>query len=253
MSKLLNASFHELFKSRYFYITLLVCTAFGGGLAAGMYLYPNFNMPENSVVITKDNVLGFVPSFSSIVIPFAAAATAAMLLDSQYNQGTVRNRLISGHTRTEIFFSDLITMSAAAVIYFVCYQAAAFAVAVFIFDYDGYALKPALISLSVLLVMVICFGAVLSLVLGNYLRGGKLTVTILAVQYGLNMSIILAIFKNRSKLIEYISKVFPQGSLFDFSYSHVPEGIEKSLILSLALTVILTAVGLFHFKKCDIK
>ena len=254
MTKLLNADLHELFKSKYFYITMLACAFIGAFFSAGMYLYPNFNMPENSgIVINKENVLGLVPSFAALVIPFAAASTVAMLLDSQYNHGTVRNMLACGHTRTEVFFSNLITMSTAAVIYFSCYQITAFSVAVTVFDYDGYKLKAALVSLSVMLVMLICISTVLSLVLGNFLRGGKITVVILIVQYAMYLSIILGMFKKDNKAMELLARVFPQSSLFDFSYYTVPDGIEKNLMISAVMIVVFSVIGLIHFQKCDIK
>ena len=254
MTKLLNANLHELLKSKYFYITIAASAFFGAFLTAGMYLYPNFNMPENSgIVLTKDNILAFVPSFAAILIPFAASATVAVLLDSQYNHGTIRNMLVSGHTRTEIFLADLLAMSAAAVIYFVCYQLAVFSVAVFAFDYDGYRLKAALVSLSVMLVMLICVSTVVSLLLGNLMRGGKLTVVILVVQYALNLSFVLGMFKKDNKVMELLARLFPQSSLFDFSYYTVPDGIEKNLMISAVMIVVFSVIGLIHFQKCDIK
>ena len=253
MNKLLNANFHEMFKSKYFYLTVLICIFLGAFLTTGMYFYPDFNMPDNSeIVINKENVLGFVPSFATVIIPFAAAATVAAFLDSQYNHGTIRNMITCGHTRTEIFFSDLIAMSAATVIYFAFFQLTVFSVAVLAYDYNGFKLKATFVSLSVMLIMLICISTVLSLLLGNFMRGGKITVVILVVQYALNMSIVLGMFKSGNKVMELAARVFPQSSLFDFSYSVIPEGIEKNLILSLALIGIFSVIGIFHFKNCDI-
>ena len=254
MIKLLNANFHELFRSKCFILTVLICTVIGAGLTAGMYFYPNFNMPESSgIVVNKDNVLGIMPSFAAIVIPFAASATVAVMLDSQYKQGTVRNMMTCGHTRTEIFFADLITMSTATVIYFVCYQAGVFSLSVFVLGYEGYTLKAALVSMTVMLLMLICISTVLSLVLGNLMRDRKTTVIILAAQYALNMSIVFGMFKNNSKVLGYVSKVFPQSNIFDLSYSVIPDKIEENIIITLTLMTVLTIAGIVHFKKCDLK
>ena len=254
MIKLLNANFHELFRSKCFILTVLICTVIGAGLTAGMYFYPNFNMPESSgIVVNRDNVLGIMPSFAAIVIPFAASATVAVMLDSQYKQGTVRNMMTCGHTRTEIFFADLITMSAATVIYFVCYQAGVFFLSVFVLGYEGYTLRAALVSMSVMLLMLICISTVLSLVLGNLMRDRKTTVVILAAQYALNMSIVFGMFKNNSKVLGYVSKVFPQSNIFDLSYSVIPDKIEENIIITLTLMTVLTIAGIVHFKKCDLK
>ncbi|MBE6869234.1 MAG: ABC transporter permease [Ruminococcus albus] len=254
MTKLLNAQFHELFKSKYFYITSIVCVIIGAGLTTAMYLFPSYNQPENSrMILTKDNILGVVPSFATMFLPFAAAATVAVLLDSQYNHGTIRNMICCGHTRTAIFFSNLITMSAAAAIYFVLYQSAAIFTAVCVFGFEGYDLKATLVSLSAMLIMQIFESTVISLILGNLMRGGKLTIVILVVQYVLNMSVVLGMYKYESKIAEIAEKIFPQSCIFYFSCFAVPEGIWKNFAVSAGLIAIMSLIGLHQFKKCDIK
>ena len=254
MTKLLNAEFHELFKSKYFWITSFVCAFFGAFITAGMYLYPNFNMPENSrVMLTKETILAYVPSFAAIAMPFAAAATVALILESHYSHGTVRNMLTCGHTRSEIYLSDLITTSAAALIYFVMNQLPVFLIAVFAFGFDGYSLKAVLASLSVMLVMFISTSTVVSLLLGNSFVGKKGTVLILVVQYAFNVTIVMGLEKTNNKVMELFTNVFPQSSIFDFSYIAVADGLVKKLVTSLALIVLLNMIGFLRFRKCDIK
>ncbi|MCR5742858.1 MAG: ABC transporter permease [Lachnospiraceae bacterium] len=253
MNRLINAGFHELLKSKYFYITMLVCAGFGALFSVGMYLYPNFDMPENSqIFINQDNVLGIIPSFATVVVPFAASVSVAFMLDSQYNHGTIRNRLIAGHTRTETFFSNIIVMTIATVIYFACYMAVVFFVGRVIWGYEGYKLKASLVTLSIMLVMIICNGTLLSLVIGNLMRGGKIIVAILAIQYVLNMTMVFGMFKDND-VLAMLARIFPQSSLFEFSYAVVIDGLEKNLFISLALMAVLTVFGLVYFKKCDIK
>ena len=96
-------------------------------------------------MINTDNVLGIIPSFATMVVPFAVSVSVAFMLDSQYNHGTIRNRLIAGHTRTEIFFSNIIVMTIATVIYFACYMAVVFFVGRVIWGYEGYKLKASLV------------------------------------------------------------------------------------------------------------
>lgn len=254
MSKLINVNIHELLKNKFFYLINLICIGAGVLFSAGFVLFPNFNMPEGSdLVLTSENILGFSPSFASIVIPFAASATVAIMLESQYNHGTIRNRLISGHTRTEMFFSNLITMSVAAFIYFLCYEVTVISVAVLAFGYDGYKVKAVSVSLLVLYLMIIATGTLLSLVIGNFMSGGKITIVVLVVQYLLNISLVLGMFKKDNEILDLISRIFPQSNTFTLSYGVVADGIEKNFIISLVLIVILCGVGLFHFKKCDIK
>ncbi|MBO4865792.1 MAG: ABC transporter permease [Ruminococcus sp.] len=254
MTKLLNAQFHELFKSKYFYLTSIICVIFGAGLTTGMYLFPQYNQPENSrLILTKENILGVVPSFATLLLPFAAAATVAVLLDSQYNHGTIRNMICCGHTRTAIFFSNLITMSAAAAIYFVLYQVAAIFMAVCVFDFEGYDLKATVISLSAMLLMLIFESTVISLLLGNLMRGGKLTIVILVVQYILNISVVFGMYKYDSIIADIAAKIFPQSCVFYFSCFAVPEGIWKNFAVSAGLIAVMSLIGLHQFKKCDIK
>ena len=104
-----------------------------------------------------------------------------------------------------------------------------------------------------MLVMLICVSTVVSLLLGNLMRGGKLTVVILVVQYALNLSFVLGMFKKDNKVMELLARLFPQSSLFDFSYYTVPDGIEKNLMISAVMIVVFSVIGLIHFQKCDIK
>ena len=254
MTKLINAQFHELFKSKWFYISVIISAFCGAVFTAGMYLYPKFEVPENStVVLNKDNILGIVPCFAVSIIPFAAGATVAAILYSHYSNGTVRNMLACGHTRSEIFFADTITMSAATVIYFLCYQLASFSLSIIAFDYDKYDLKAVMVSLSVMLVMIISTSTVVSILLGNIIRDGKLAIIILVVQYALGITIVFGLDNKESALADIVQKVFPQSCIFYYSCSSIPEGIAQKLTVSLAVTALLFVIGLLQFKKCDIK
>jgi ABC-type transport system involved in multi-copper enzyme maturation permease subunit len=254
MTKLLNAQFHELFKSKWFSLTSIICALLGAGLTTAFYLFPNYNQPENSrMILTKDNILGTVPCFATVMLPFAAAATVAVLLDSQYNHGTIRNMICCGHTRTAIFFSNLITMSAAAAIYFVLFQASAIFTAVCVFGFEGYDLKATVVSLSAMLIMLIFESTVISLLLGNMMRGGKLAVVILAVQYALNMSLVFGLCKYDSIIADIAARIFPQSCLFEFSCLAMPDGIWEKFAVSAALIAVMSFIGLLQFKKCDIK
>ncbi len=255
MINLLRANFYELFRSRFFYIIMAACSILAAFLAVAVFTLPfEVDVPESTAFCDNSSLLmNILPSFVSMILPFASASIVAILLDSQYNQGNVRNKLISGHTRTEVFLSNLITSCIPTVIYFVIYEVITFGIAIFIFGYDGFKLIPALVTLGVLLLMLIVVGVVLSFTIGHLIRSRKTPIILLVLQYALNASMVLGMYKGENKFCEIASRFFPQSNLFTFTYTEIPDTIEQSLSVSLIVAVVLIVFGLMSFKKSDIK
>lgn len=106
MSKLLRANFSRLWKSKIFWIGMAF--TFGIGLFSSLTQYREMmTIPDHHPHI--DNIL-----FSNcIFMPVVAAVFMGLFIGTEYNDGTVRNKLIIGHTRTAVYFSNLIICIAA--------------------------------------------------------------------------------------------------------------------------------------------
>ena len=97
MSKLLRANFYRLRKDVVFYIILLVNTA--------LFAFIAYNFEQDDL-----------ESFCLIIQPIVYAVFVAFFVGKEYSNGTIRNKLIHGNTRNQVYFAYLITCVAATLI-----------------------------------------------------------------------------------------------------------------------------------------
>lgn len=109
MSKLLNANFARLWKSRILWLGML----FSAGLSVFFILMRYIDIEQHQeVYATLDesyknaDELIFI---GGITIIFAAAVFIGIFVGTEYSDGTLRNKLIIGHSRSSIYISNLIT------------------------------------------------------------------------------------------------------------------------------------------------
>lgn len=115
MNKLLSAEFIRLGKSLVYKLGLL----FSGGLAAfiilvrwsDMKLHPEL-FGEGGLETTHADGLLFVGALYMI---FVIAVVIGIFVGTEYSDGTIRNKMTAGHTRSSIYLSELIVSSVAAV------------------------------------------------------------------------------------------------------------------------------------------
>lgn len=90
MIKLLRAHFCRLSKDILFYIVMLVNTVL-------------------TILFANELNCGIVDSVYLIIQPFIYSVFVAFFVGKEYGNGTIRNKLICGHTRSVVYFSYLIT------------------------------------------------------------------------------------------------------------------------------------------------
>lgn len=106
MVRLLRANFARLWKSKSFWVCLILAFA----LALANFLSTYSVQPQCVEKLGRELMAG-----SSNVVLFLSIF-AALFLGTDYSNGTIRNKLVIGHTRAEIYFSNLVTTAASGVI-----------------------------------------------------------------------------------------------------------------------------------------
>ena len=112
MTKLLSANFRRLFRAPIFWFGLVascVYTLFG---VINNFYYKGV-MPDT--VIKADHTL--LPD--GLILSLIVAVVVALFIGREYSDKTVRNKIITGHSRLSIYLSNLIVCSTAAAIYYV--------------------------------------------------------------------------------------------------------------------------------------
>ncbi|MCU6734106.1 ABC transporter permease subunit [Diplocloster agilis] len=110
MNKLLNANLSRLFKSRVF----LVCAGFMAVYAVVACLFCSYYGIGVSVdvLLLSTYGLGGMITVAGIVM----AALCSMFIGTEFSDGTIRNKLVVGHGRIQIYLANFITCAIAGIV-----------------------------------------------------------------------------------------------------------------------------------------
>ncbi len=122
MNKLLRANFSRLGKSRSFWIGMAVMLAFSLGYCLQQYRYNTLYHQEYGL----DTVL-FAPY---IVTGILIAVFCSIFIGKEYGNGTIRNKLVVGHSRSSVYLANFITVTAAGLLMNLVYTATACALGI---------------------------------------------------------------------------------------------------------------------------
>ncbi len=153
MSRLLSAGFMRLWKSRVFWT-----------LVAGMFLWSLFMVYGNHTeCIAKgeadDTLTNFFFGYG-VIIGGAVSIFASLFFGTDYSDGTIRNKIIIGHSRKSIYMSNFIISVAAGVVMTAAWILAMLAVGVPVCGWNGFDAVQALVYLAVSFFMIVAFAAV---------------------------------------------------------------------------------------------
>ncbi|MBQ3584921.1 MAG: ABC transporter permease subunit [Lachnospiraceae bacterium] len=102
MNKLLRANFSRLFKSKVFWICLS-CMFVPAAYSVGIRAYNRITASENAYQ-SPDGLL----FMSGVYLPVVIAVLIGIYIGTEYSDGTLRNKLIIGHSRVHIYIANLI-------------------------------------------------------------------------------------------------------------------------------------------------
>ena len=279
MSRLLCADFAKLKKNRFFWLCIIGMIGFGLFMKIMEYItmqqYADEAPPLDSML-----------SVYSMVIGFLTAAFVSLFVGTEYSDGTIRNKIIIGHSRTAIYFSNLIACSAAG--FFMCLAYLLPALAVFIplcgIKTADFRYLAGMILCS--FIMTLAFTSLCTLV-GMLCQNKAMTavITILSVCLLFVASVYISAKLNEPETYPEISAFADDGSVIDardvpnpgyvrgtqrqiyeFLDEFLPTG--QSVILtrggkdasfllmsaySAGITAVAAGIGIFIFRKRDIK
>ena len=116
MRKLISADLFRLWRNRIFWICAAVIV-----LLSGWGCYDAWKSTREFGFVTELTRQAFSALPASGLI---LAVVCGLFLGSEFSYGTIRNKLVAGHTRTAIYLSALLTCMAAGFLLSVFYAAA---------------------------------------------------------------------------------------------------------------------------------
>lgn len=278
MSKLLRADFRRLFKSKFFY--------FGIGVMFLMGLVPidRYNVNKNlgdRLWSLDDDYFAY-----SIILYFITVILTTLFVGVEYSCGTIRNKIAVGHKRSSIYFSNLIVLVTANVIWCAVYLATSLSVGIPLLGI--FKEKPSSIALYILVTftMVIAMTSIvlcIAMLCSNRTHTAiiSLVTAIALIIGGMAMNGILAepeyydsyaylddetgeIIREESQpnpnyvtgtkrlVLEKLLEINPGGQVLEISGMEV-RNFASMAGYDFAIIVLSMGVGLYFFKRKDIK
>lgn len=281
MSKLLSANFFRLKRDKIFWIVsaaMLVISAFSminNGITAQKYADENI---DNNLTVLDScyfNLLPMIGFFFSIFI--------SLFLGTEYSEGTIRNKLISGHTRTDIYLSNYLTCLAGTEFIYVLFLIGGLtgipffggwkgsASQLIIYIVIGFFITASLTAILNMLSMMSAnkaITAVLSIVISlvlillassiyNVLNEPEMTREMIeytadGVTLGDEIPNPAYVSGLQRKIYEWLLQFLPTGQSILAANSEISQSV-LNLVYSAAIAVIVNISGIFAFRKKDLK
>ncbi len=156
MGKLLSANFIRMRKDKFFWIGTIFMLAAGIFIPVMRYM----DMQWSQYIVTLDSVF-FV---GSILIGIVSAVFCSLFIGTEYNDGTIRNKVVVGHTRISVYMANFITVAVASVVMCVVYFIAYLCVGIPLLGFFEMEIKTALLLALAVFMLAIAFSSIFILI-----------------------------------------------------------------------------------------
>lgn len=251
MKKLLSANMMRLMKNKclWFFGLCVIGATLWYGIAGGDIM--GFQGKEADTYDYVSFIVGVVPAFCTLFTGF--------FLGTEYSNKTIRNKLIAGHSRNEVYMAYLMTVIIATLIYSVMWFGTG--IAVFVINketvmWEGL-LKTALTSvffnsaftsMLVFISVMIKSKAIAIIVQIEFARGSLM----LLLMCGIAMQFMDEFLTNITIIM---MNLLPMGQwvLSTGIMTTNPVAIPIQIVLSLIVTVLMTMLGIRLFEKKELR
>ena len=276
MRKLLSANFSRLWKDKFFWLCM-------GAMLIYSVVYMMNGCRQAAADLSEYNYSIDKYYFHfAVVIGAFCALFSSMFLGTEYSDGTIRNKIIVGHTRTSIYIANLITSFTATLMLMLVWLIGALAAiptlgvwemgvpnlfaylliavmfeaalaAIFTFVCMQTANKATTVVISILLFLgLIVFASMIN----NGLSQPEMTSGVQISANGIDMSEPTPnpnyISGIQRTIYEFIVDFLPTGQGLQMSQLKIDHAV-RMLVSSVVITVLTTLGGLFVFKRKDLK
>lgn len=173
MSRLLNANFARLKKDKVFWITAVFMAVYAAGVCIGA--------SSRGGDIKLDGLFLYGYGLDGIVaVPgIVMAVLCSMFIGTEYSDGTIRNKLVVGRTRFEIYSANFITCAAAGIFLNVVYSI--FICAIGIPMFGGFVMPAGILIQTIVtgLLMMVSYAALFNMI--TMLLPNKTTSSVLSL------------------------------------------------------------------------
>lgn len=281
MNKLLRANFRRLWKNKVFWGCIIFMFVNALNTVISQYISFKRYGGEKELYFSERLALG-----QTVAVSVIAAIFIGLFIGTEYSNGTMRNKLVIGHSRIAIYFANLAVCIAAAILIHVVYVAATILGGLIMFG-NFFTQTGTLIKLFALSIIVVTAFAAMLLPLSTLIpsKSAGVTTVIMTSFVLLMLAIIINSGLNEPEIYEaytiidasgeeisepetknpfYVSGV--QRKIYEALYDIVPtcqaariqldDMPENPAVIPLwssAVIVLTTSAGILLFRRKDLK
>ena len=250
MLNLLRSDFYRLFRSKSYYICMFVTALL---VVLGIIVASLTSRIDSTINVSLPNGLEYGLSAFTGNIPMMLGIIIGIFVAAEFTHGTMKNVVSKGFSKTKIYLSKYITMLAAAYIYLLfIWVIATIGATIISGEFGAFNGKYiAAIGIELLLYAgLIALLLLVAMVVKNL--GGVIAINIIYILLvdQLFFSLLQLIVKNK---IEFTKYSLLNNILFYSNNTAVGSDYLRSAIIAVAVFVVATAIGIFAFKKSDVK
>ena len=244
MRNLLRTDFRRLLKSRSFLVALV-------GVTAIVYLcmfFSSANAGEEPGV----SLVNTICSISVLMTPLFVGGAYMLFVSAEFTGGAIRNKLIVGHRRTNVYLSwNLVGLADGLIVSAASLGSAALLIGLF-GDTSGLVAKNVIAAAAIVICMLVsklCMSILISVII----PGAKGMLFNYLLTYALLMFfVIMYDAAPDSKIVNYLSRCFPEGQVTSLNVSTMPDRPWLTVVCALAFSALCVVLGAYVFKRKDL-
>ncbi len=276
MSRLLTVHFSRMWKNKLFWGEMLFMFVLGIFCVITVY-----RARLEGIQTGLDAALQGYP----MMIGFLSALFCGVFGGTEYSDGTIRNKLIAGHTRWSDYLSSLIVHSAQILLCLFSFLLADLALGLpllggFVID------KRILLMLAGSIVTMLAFSAIftlISMLCQNKTTGVCICLILFCVMFFMAMDIAQRLEEpefyegytymtdagvtehedaqpnpnyltgTKREAYEFLQDFLPCNQMYQYTMMHSEIDTRRLMLYSLSIIIVVTAAGIFVFRKKDVK
>lgn len=276
MSRLLTVHFSRMWKNKLFWGEMLFMFVLGIFCVITVYRA----RLEGSQMGLDATLQGY-----PMMIGFLSALFCGVFGGTEYSDGTIRNKLIAGHTRWSDYLSSLIVHSAQILLCLFSFLLADLALGLpllggFVID------KRILLMLAGSIVTMLAFSAIftlISMLCQNKTTGVCICLILFCVMFFMAMDIAQRLEEpefyegytymtdagvtehedaqpnpnyltgTKREAYEFLQDFLPCNQMYQYTMMHSEIDTRRLMLYSLSIIIVVTAAGIFVFRKKDVK
>lgn len=247
MSKLLNSYMRKMFRSKIFWFGAAFCIIYNVIQAVFASLNDDGTFAVNATISLMFN-------------PMVIAGVAGLLTSPEFTNGTVRNKLMIGHSKQNIYLATLICDTVMTIVYYACTMIPMFITGAALGLTDGFKAKN-IAAVLILIFLLTLSSTMATLFVSMNIHDSKSTALAIMLQYAgmiFYVSAMIGVTEGEfsetvSDILRFISRFIPQGQVDTLNLLTMPDKPWLTAICTVSLGTAFAILGLHLFKKSDLK